>query len=97
MPHEQMIVLGIVLGVFVYLWSKKLFGLEAGIASLFIYCLDPTILAHSQLIHTDLMFTTFFFIGTYFFCQVRLRKLFGSDIQAHRERRIITELRLPYA
>ncbi len=70
----QMIVLGMVLGVFVYLWSKKLFGLEAGIASLFIYCLDPTILAHSQLIHTDLMFTTFFFIGTYFFCQV-LRQL----------------------
>jgi Flp pilus assembly protein TadD len=63
----QMIVLGIVLGVFVYLWSKKLFGLEAGIASVFVYCLDPNILAHGQLVHTDITFTTFFFIGTYFF------------------------------
>src|SRR5215467_11066815 len=32
----QMVVLGIILGAFVYLWSKELFGLAAGIASLFI-------------------------------------------------------------
>ncbi|HUK40587.1 MAG TPA: tetratricopeptide repeat protein, partial [Candidatus Acidoferrales bacterium] len=63
----QMIAVGIVLGIFVYWWSKELFGLVAGAASLFFYCLDPNILAHSQLIHTDLPFAAFFFIGTYFF------------------------------
>ena len=65
----QMIVLGILLGIFVYLWSKGLFGLEAAIAALIIFALDPNILAHSQIVHTDLPFTAFFFIGTYFlFC-----------------------------
>jgi tetratricopeptide (TPR) repeat protein/xanthosine utilization system XapX-like protein len=63
----QMIVLGILLGAFVYRWSKELFGLEAAIASLFLYCLDPNILAHSEIVHTDIAFTTILFIGTYFF------------------------------
>ncbi len=62
-----MIALAILLGIFIYLWSKELFGLEAAIASLFIYSLDPNILAHSQIVHTDIPFTTFFFISTYFF------------------------------
>ena len=66
----QMVVLGIFLGAFIYLWSKKLFGLGAGIASLVIYCLDPNILSHSQFVHTDITFSTFFFVGTYFFWQL---------------------------
>ena len=63
----QMIALGILLGAFVYLWSKELFGIEAAVAALFIFVLDPNILAHSQIVHTDLPFTAFFFIATYFF------------------------------
>jgi hypothetical protein len=49
----QMVFLGILLGVFVYLWSKELFGLEAGVFSLLLYGLDPNILAHSQIIHNN--------------------------------------------
>jgi len=63
----QMIALGILLGIFVYVWSKELFGVVAGVAALFLFALDPNILAHSQIVHTDLAFTAFFFIGTYFF------------------------------
>ncbi len=63
----SMIALGILLGIFVYLWSKELFGVEAAIAALFLYALDPNVLAHSQIVHTDLPFTAFFFISTYFF------------------------------
>ena len=74
----QMIILGIVLGGFVYLWSNKLFGLEAGIVSLFIYCLDPNILAHSAVVHTDLAFATFFFVGTYFFWRILNRLTWTS-------------------
>lgn len=62
-----MIGLGILLGVFVYLWAKGIYGLKAAIAALFIYALDPNILAHSPIVHTDIPFTAFFFIGTYFF------------------------------
>lgn len=63
----QMIVLGILLGAFVYRWSKELFGFEAAVASLCVYCLDPNILAHSQIVQTDMPFATIFFIGSYFF------------------------------
>ncbi len=62
-----MIALGILLGVFVYIWAKQLYGFKAAMAALFIYCLDPNILAHSHIIHTDLPFSTFFFISSYFF------------------------------
>ena len=63
----QMIALSILLGIFVYLWSEKLFGFEAAVAALFVYALDPNILAHSSIVHTDIPFAAFFFIGTYFF------------------------------
>jgi hypothetical protein len=62
-----MIALGIILGLFVCRWAKEIFGWEAAIASLFIYCLDPNILAHSRLVHTDIPFSAFFFMSTYFF------------------------------
>ncbi len=75
----QMIALGILLGIFVYLWSKELFGLEAAIAALFIFALDPNMLAHSQIVHTDMPFATFFFISTYFFWRV-LRQLTWSNL-----------------
>ena len=63
----QMVFLGVLLGLFVYRWSKELFGFQAAVASLCIYCFDPNILAHSQFVHTDIAFTAMFFIGTYFF------------------------------
>ena len=62
-----MIALAVLLGFFVYLWSREIFGPDAAIASAFFYTLDPNILAHSSVVHTDLPFATFFFIGTYFF------------------------------
>lgn len=64
-----MIALGIALGVFVYLWASELSGLPAAVAALFLYGLDPNILAHSPIVHTDIPFTTFSFISTYFFCR----------------------------
>jgi hypothetical protein len=62
-----MIALAVFMGIFVYRWSEELFGLEGAIASIFLYALDPNILAHSPIVHTDVPFTTFFFVGTYFF------------------------------
>ncbi|HEX9445738.1 MAG TPA: glycosyltransferase family 39 protein, partial [Candidatus Binatia bacterium] len=63
----QMVFLGILLGIFVYLWTRELFGPGAAFFSLLLYGLDPNILAHSQIVHTDVPFTAFFFIATYFF------------------------------
>lgn len=68
-----MIALGIFLGIFVYLWSRELFGTGAGMISLFLYSFDPNILAHAPLIHTDMPFAAFFFISTYFFWRALVR------------------------
>jgi len=62
-----MIGLAAMLGVFVFLWARALFGLTAGIAALAIYCFDPNVLAHSSIVHTDMPFALCFFAGTYFF------------------------------
>jgi Tfp pilus assembly protein PilF len=66
----MMIAVAIFLGLFVYKWSKEVFGLGGAFVALFIYALDPNILAHAQLVHTDLPFAAFFFIGSYYFCRI---------------------------
>jgi len=38
----------------VFFWSRSLYGVIPGIASLFLYVFDPNIIAHSQLVTTDL-------------------------------------------
>lgn len=64
-----LLVLSVLLGLFVHRWAREFYGIEAGIASALIYFLDPNILAHSHIIHTDIPFTAFFFIGSYFYCR----------------------------
>jgi hypothetical protein len=63
----QMVLLGMALGIFVYRWSKELFGFGAAAVALFLFAFDPNILAHSQVVHTDVPFAAFFFAGSYFF------------------------------
>lgn len=75
----QIVVLALLLGGFVFRWSKQLFGVEAAMASLFLYSLDPNIIAHSQIVHTDIAFATLFFIGSYFFW-LALEKLTWSRL-----------------
>ncbi len=75
----QFLLLALLLGGFIYRWSKELFGFEAALASLFLYGLDPNILAHSQIVHTDIAFTGLFFIGSYFFWRA-LEKLTWSSL-----------------
>lgn len=69
-----MILLSILLGFFIYLWSKELYGFFAGIFSLFLFSFCPNFLGHSCLVTTDVPFTTFFIIFLYF-----LSKFFQTD------------------
>jgi hypothetical protein len=64
-----MVGLALLLGFFVYLWAKEVYGFPAALAALIFYALDPNLLAHAPLVHTDLPFAAFFFIGSYFFCR----------------------------
>jgi hypothetical protein len=47
------ILLSAMLGLLIYLWGRKLAGDMAALAALFLYTLDPTILAHSYLVTMD--------------------------------------------
>jgi hypothetical protein len=62
-----MIGLAAMLGIFVFIWARALYGLTAGIIALALYSFDPNILAHSSVVHTDVPFALWFFAGTYFF------------------------------
>ena len=65
----QMLILSIVLAGFICVWSRELFGATAATIAVFLYGLDPNILAHSTIVHTDLPFAAVFFIGVYFYCR----------------------------
>lgn len=60
------IMLGVLLGAFVFKWSRELWGGKGGVFSLFLYALCPNVLAHSSLATTDLPITAFFFISAYY-------------------------------
>jgi hypothetical protein len=57
--------LSVVLAYHVYRWARELWGVSAGLLALFLYVLDPNILAHSQLVTTDLGLACFIFICMY--------------------------------
>ncbi len=62
-----MIVLGVSLGLLVFSWASKLYGTVAGFVALGLYCLDPNIIGHTAIVHTDIPLTLFSFASTYFF------------------------------
>jgi hypothetical protein len=47
------------LGVLIYVWGRELVGSAAALGALFLYALDPTILAHSFLVTTDVGLAAF--------------------------------------
>jgi hypothetical protein len=53
------ILLGGLLGVLIYWWGRELVGGTAALGALFLYALDPTIVAHSALVTTDVGVTAF--------------------------------------
>src|SRR4030043_212174 len=53
------------LGAFVYRWAADLAGWKAGLLALFLYALDPNIVAHAQVITTDMGVTVFGFAALY--------------------------------
>ncbi len=60
------IFLSVLLGYFVFRWARDLWGVRAGLLALFLYVLDPNILAHSQLVTTDLGVACLIFVATYY-------------------------------
>lgn len=64
------IILASILGVFVFLWARRLWGEAGAYTSLFFYALSPNIIANASLVTSDLTITAFFFIAAFFLYRI---------------------------
>ncbi len=62
-------ILGLVLVVCVGLWSRHRWGFVGGLLSMILVVFDPTVLAHSRYVTTDIGVTLFFFATVFFFAR----------------------------
>lgn len=62
-----MILIAVLLGVFIYLWTKELAGPLAGLFAVLLYAADPNVIAHSHYVTTDIGIAAFLFFAFYFF------------------------------
>jgi hypothetical protein len=64
-PRVMMIIPALALGALVFVYTRRLFGARAAILALTLLILEPTLLAHGRIVHTDvpatLMYLLFFF------------------------------------
>lgn len=57
----------LLLGVALYLWTRRLAGTAAGLLALTLYAFDPNVIAHDHYVTTDIGIAAFIFFATYFF------------------------------
>jgi hypothetical protein len=62
----MIVLLGVLLGVFLFCWARELFGVWPAILVLGLFTLEPTILAHFGVVTTDAGATCFIFGSVYF-------------------------------
>ncbi|TXH07319.1 MAG: phospholipid carrier-dependent glycosyltransferase [Candidatus Moraniibacteriota bacterium] len=61
------ILVSLLLGFFVYRWTRELAGTVAGLFAAMLYFFDPNIIAHSHYVTTDIGIAAFIFFSFYFF------------------------------
>ena len=61
----SMIALGILLGIYIFIWARMLYGNMGGLLAIFFYVLCPNMLAHSGLVTTDFPLTAFFIVSLF--------------------------------
>jgi hypothetical protein len=68
--RAMMILITLALGVLIFVYTRDLFGARAGVLAVSLYSLEPTVLGHGRLVHTDLpaafVFLLFFFALRYY-------------------------------
>ena len=60
------ILIGVILGFYIWRFTKELWGNLAGIIALIFYSFSPTVLAHARLVTTDVAAAAAFFISFYY-------------------------------
>jgi len=61
------IILFVILGLFIFKWTRELAGTIAGLFALTIYAFDPNILGHNHFVTTDLGIAAFTVFALYYF------------------------------
>lgn len=61
------ILLMLLLGIYVFEWTRRLFGDRTALIALFLFSLSPTVIAHGRLATNDLGVSFFTFICLYYF------------------------------
>lgn len=62
-----MLSLLIIMGFFIYGWTKQLYGKNSALLATFLFAFAPTFIAHGRYVTTDVGAAFGFFIGIYFF------------------------------
>ncbi|KKS75787.1 MAG: 4-amino-4-deoxy-L-arabinose transferase, partial [Candidatus Azambacteria bacterium GW2011_GWA2_42_9] len=60
------ILIGVLLGFYIWKFSRELWGESAAVIALAMYSFSPTVLAHSRLVTTDVAAAAAFFISFYY-------------------------------
>src|SRR4029078_10239235 len=76
------VALGCALGASVLLWTRRQFGPRAGAIAFFLCVISPDVLAHGQVVTTDLAFALFAFLAVIAFHAVTRRVTMRSGIGA---------------
>ena len=72
--RAMMVVLTVVLGILIFIFARDLFGERAAVFAVALYSIEPTVLAHGRIVHTDLpsaLAFLFFFIVLRNYLKVR--------------------------
>ena len=62
-----MILILLLLGLYIFKWTRELFGNKAALLALFLFSFSPTFLAHGRLVTTDVGAAAGVLIATYYF------------------------------
>jgi hypothetical protein len=62
-----MLIILLILGLYIFKWTKKLWGRETALLALFLFSFSPTFIAHGRFVTTDVAAAAGFFIATYYF------------------------------
>ncbi len=73
------ILVALLLGWFIYRWTKELAGTVAGLFATLLYVADPNIIAHSHYVTTDIGIAAVLFFAFYFFVRF-LKKPDGKNV-----------------
>ena len=61
------IIISVLLGIALFVWTKELGGTLAGVFAVALYAFDPNIIAHNHYVTTDIGIAAFIFFSFYFF------------------------------